>query len=144
MGEFVVKNCTRPTDRHKINILKIYISGFFQAKTSPGNSRTRRSSPDHPQNPPKSTQKRPPAAPPDRATPRSDPPLDPSKARFDQLDRQKIENWSYLFYLRFLSQWKCSVMKKQNFNVCFLLFFLCLVFVVFVLCVFLWCLVLIG
>ena len=31
MGEFVIKNCTGPTDRHKIDFLKIYISHFFQA-----------------------------------------------------------------------------------------------------------------
>ena len=28
MGEFVVKNCTRPTDPQKIDFLKIYISRF--------------------------------------------------------------------------------------------------------------------
>ena len=36
MGEFVVRNGTRPTDRHKIDFLKIYISHFFKAKTGPG------------------------------------------------------------------------------------------------------------
>ena len=80
MGEFVVKNCTRPPDRHKIDFLKIYISPFFQAKTSPGiPQNTPRSSPDHPQNPPKSTHV-------DLCS-LYEPVLGPLKARFDQLDR---------------------------------------------------------
>ena len=59
MGEFVLKNCTRTTDRHKIDFLKIYISRFFQTKTCLGPPQnTPRSSPYDPQKPPKSTQKR--------------------------------------------------------------------------------------
>ena len=52
--------CTRPTDPQKIDFLKIYISRFFQAKTSPGTPQnTPRSSPNDPQNLPKSIQNRP-------------------------------------------------------------------------------------
>ena len=32
MGEFVVKNCTRPADRHKIDFLKIYKVPFSKLK----------------------------------------------------------------------------------------------------------------
>ena len=91
MGEFVVKNCTGPTDRHKIDFLKIYISRFFQAKTCPGTPQnTPRSSPDHPQiisrtpqNRPKNGQK---SAHVDLCS-LYEPILGPLKARFDQLDR---------------------------------------------------------
>ena len=52
--------CTRSTDPQKIDFLKIYISPFFQAKTSPGTPQnTPRSSPNDPQNLPKSTPNRP-------------------------------------------------------------------------------------
>ena len=67
MGEFVVKNCTRATDRHKIDFLKIYISHFFLAKTyrgTPGNPPEHaqiipRSSPEPPKIDPKTAENRP-------------------------------------------------------------------------------------
>ena len=87
MGEFVVKNCTRPTDRHKIDFLKIYKSRFFCSKTCLGiPQNTPRSSPDDPQNPqnrPKNGQK---STHVDKFL-LYEPILGPLKARFDQLDR---------------------------------------------------------
>ena len=60
IGEFVVKSCTRHTNCQNIFFLKIYISRFFQAKTSPGiPQNTPYSSPNNPQNLPKSAQYRP-------------------------------------------------------------------------------------
>ena len=87
MGEFVVKNYTRPTDRHKIDFLKIYLSHFFLAKTyrgTPGNP------PEHAQIIPRTSQNRPQNG--QKSTHVDlcslyESILGPLKASFDQLDR---------------------------------------------------------